>query len=106
MSGAELIRVVDQLAGQTAQWTAARWDTPPEAGGPSRAEIVHALVQRIADLAAEAEGEPRRELPAPDRGLLLPDQLRVVANDLVASGASELLTHAAAADVSEVRASL
>jgi hypothetical protein len=32
--------------------------------------------------------------------------LRVVATDLVAAGAPDLLTHAAAADVSDVRAQL
>ena len=52
----------------------------------SRADLVHRLVQEIANLAADAEGEPRRAVPRLDNDLALPDQLRVVAADLVAAG--------------------
>ncbi|GGJ99822.1 hypothetical protein GCM10010123_32150 [Pilimelia anulata] len=106
MSGAELARVVDLLVAQVAQWTPARWATPIEAGGPSRAEVVHGLAQRLADLAAEAEGEPRRDLPRLENDLALPDQLRVVTRDLLVAGAPDGLTHAAAADAAEVRSTL
>jgi hypothetical protein len=103
VSAEELVRVVDLLCQQVAHWTPERWAAPAEPGGPSRAELVHTLAQRLADLAAEAEGEPRREIPRLDNDLALPDQLRVTAADLVAAGADDLLTHAAAADVSTVR---
>ncbi|HEX5740507.1 MAG TPA: hypothetical protein VFY17_03010 [Pilimelia sp.] len=106
MSAAELARIVDLLVAQVAQWNAARWSAAPEPGGPSRADLVHALAQRLADLAAEVEGQPRRDLPRLDSDLALPDQLRVVTRDLLAAGAPDNLTHVAAADVSEVRAAL
>lgn len=106
MSAAELARIVDLTVAQVAQWTPARWSAAAEPGGPSRADMVYALAQRIADLAAEVEGQPRRDLPRLDNHLALPDQLRVVTRDLLAAGAPDNLTHAAAADVSEVRAAL
>ncbi|GGK14721.1 hypothetical protein GCM10010124_04140 [Pilimelia terevasa] len=106
MSGAELARVVDLLVNQVAQWTPARWAAASAPGGPSRAEVVHALAQRLADLAAETEGVPRRDLPRLANDLALPDQLRVVASDLLTAGAPDGLTHAAAADVAQVRATL
>jgi hypothetical protein len=105
VSAHELVRIVDLLVNQVANWTPARWAARPEPGGPSRAELVHSLIQQLADLAADAEGVPRREVPRLDNDLGLVDQLRVVTADLVAAGASDL-THAAAADVSTVRARL
>jgi hypothetical protein len=68
---------VDRLHRQIAHWTESRWR-----GG--RADLVHALVQRLADLAADAEGQPRRPVPAL-HPMVLPDQLRVMADDLVAA---------------------
>lgn len=106
MSAAELARLVDQLVDQVAHWGPARWEQAVVPGGPSRAEVVHGLAQRLADLAAEAEGEPRRDLPRLTNDLALPDQLRVVTRDLLAAAAPDRLTHAAAADVSEVRSQL
>jgi hypothetical protein len=43
-------------------------------------------VQRLADLAADAEGEPRREVPRLEHDTALPHQLAVLANDLLAAG--------------------
>jgi hypothetical protein len=106
VSAAELVRAVDLLIKQVGHWSPRRWAVPCAPGGPARGELLHALVQRLADLAADAEGEPRREVPRLDNDLALVDQLRVVAGDLVAAGAPDLLTHAAAADVSAVRAQL
>ena len=106
MSAVELTRLVEMLARQTSQWTPARWSAVAEPGTPSRAELVYGLIQRIADLAAEVEGQHRREIPPMESPLLLIDQLRVMAADLILAGAPEGLTHAAAADVSEVRALL
>jgi hypothetical protein len=106
MSAAELTRAVELLVRQVSHWTPARWATAVRPGGPSRGDVVFALVQRLADLGADTEGGPRREVPRLTNELALADQLRVVTADLVAAGASELLTHAAAADVSAVRAQL
>jgi hypothetical protein len=53
-------------------------------GGTPRADAAHALAQRLADLAAEATGQPRRPVPRLDNPLTLCDQIRVTAQDLVA----------------------
>jgi hypothetical protein len=55
-----------------------------------------ALVQRLADLGAAAEGLPRRAVPRPEHDLVLPDQLAVMAADLLITGDESAL--AAAAD--------
>jgi len=62
-------------------WTPARYaaDVPPRG---TRGDLVHHLVQDLADLAAQAEGQPRREVPRLD-DLGLADQLAVVSDDLV-----------------------
>jgi hypothetical protein len=103
VSAQELLRVVDLLANQVAHWSPSRWTVRVEPDDASRGDLLHALVQGLADVAADVEGVPRREVPRPDNDLALVDQLRVVAGDLVAAGASDLLTHAAAADVSALR---
>ncbi|HYN96486.1 MAG TPA: hypothetical protein VES42_21805 [Pilimelia sp.] len=106
MSAQELARVVELFVNHVGHWTPARWAASVEPGGPSRAELVHALAQRLADMAAETEGEPLREVPRLANELALIDQLRVVTADLVAAGAPDLLAHAAAADVAQVREQL
>jgi hypothetical protein len=66
------------------RWTAASWALP---GGPARtrAEVVAAAVQRIADLAADAEAQPRRAVPRL-ADTVLADQLAVVADDVLRAG--------------------
>lgn len=94
---AELASAVDRIRRRVAHWTPARWSVAPSSGaaGATRAELVHALVQRIADLAAQTEGEPRRDVPRLDNDLALCDQLVVVAADLgAARPAAEVLTEA------------
>lgn len=77
-------------------WEAPRW----RADG--RGDRVYALVQRLADLGADAEGRPHRVVPR-ESDLVLPDQLRVVADDLLATGRAD---DTALAAVDAVRASL
>jgi hypothetical protein len=96
---------VDRLVGQVAHWTPARWATPAKGGG-TRAEVVHGLVQRLADLAAEAEGQPRRVVPRLDSDLALPDQLRVIAADLIAADPSPDVLNEATAAVTAARAAI
>ena len=124
---------VDRLINQVAHWEQARWWTragrssgpgPPPASRPSdsgpvagpsdsgpgagtavpptRADLVYALVQRIADRGADAEGRPRRTVPRL-ADLVLPDQVRVVADDLIAATPAEDVLVAATADVDAVR---
>ena len=89
---------VDRLLHQIAHWEQSRWTAH------GRADAVHALVQRLADRAADAEGRPRRPVP---RGsdLILPDQLRVMADDLLAAAGEPVLDQATD-DVETVRHTL
>ncbi len=82
----QLIRAVDRLVTQVGHWSTARWASAAPVGSGSRADVVHALAQRLADLEAAATGRPSRPVPRLDNDLALPDQLRVLARDLVAAG--------------------
>ena len=97
MSPDELAREVGRLVDRVSHWTPPRWAASSASGAGSRAEVVYALVQDLADRAAAVEGEPRRQVPrlTPDTALV--DQLRVVAADLSLAGADrrELLVDAA-----------
>jgi hypothetical protein len=99
---------VDRLINQVAHWEQGRWWSRPDprhpAGSvpPTRADLAYGLVQRLADLGADAEGRPRR--PVPRHGdLALPDQLRVMADDLLAADPSEDLLKLATDDVEALR---
>lgn len=85
MGADELSRVVDLLARQVGHWSAPRWAGPNRTDGTTRADLFHQLVQHLADLAADAEGLPRRDVPRLENDLALPDQLRVIAADLIAA---------------------
>ncbi|GGL07050.1 hypothetical protein [Mangrovihabitans endophyticus] len=98
MSADAFATAVDRLINQVGHWEQGRWSAAARPSGatggapagspPRRSDVVHALVQRLADLGAEAERRERR--PVPRLGdLLLPDQIRVMADDLVAAGAPE-----------------
>lgn len=94
---ADLNGTVTRFAAATAAWTPAAWAaTAPGTPGASRADVVHHLVQRLADLAASAESADRRTVPRLDNDLALPDQLRVIAADLLAAAPAP--AHLAAAD--------
>ena len=104
MGAAEFETAVQRLIGQVGHWEAGRWGAPAKAGG-SRGEVVFALVQRLADLAADAEQRRRRPVPRL-ADPVLPDQLRVMADDLVAAAAPEDVLARAAEDVTGVRAGI
>ncbi|HEX5494278.1 MAG TPA: hypothetical protein VFX70_06880 [Mycobacteriales bacterium] len=71
------------LLGRVGRWTARSWAV--RADGRTRSDVVFALVRRLADITANAEGEPRRDVPRLDDGVL-PDQLTVVTHDLLRTG--------------------
>ena len=77
----------DRLVNRIAHWNPERW-TRPAGRGSTRAKVVHELVQRLADLTTDVEGEARRPVPRLDNDLALVDQLRVVAADLLLAGPS------------------
>jgi hypothetical protein len=99
-----LTREVGRLVDRVASWTSSAW-AAPTALGP-RAPLVHGLVQEIADLAADAEGQPRRRVPRLDNDVALADQLRVVAADLAAASPAAAVLGEAADRVEEIRRSL
>lgn len=101
----DLQRAVELFVGQTGHWTASRWAQPAGPAG-TRGDLTYGLVQRIADRAADAEGQPRRPVPRLVADPALIDQLRVVTADLVAADPSGEVAAAAAADVEAVRAAL
>lgn len=97
MSKDLLVRQAELLVGQVAHWTPARWR--------GRADGVHALVQRLADAAAEAEG--RTALPVPRLAdTVLPDQIRVMVADLVAASPGADVLDRFADDIRSTRAAL
>ncbi|MCD0445598.1 hypothetical protein LO763_18485 [Glycomyces sp. A-F 0318] len=71
----ELERAIGRVVEGTRHWSPARW--------ASRAGAMHALVQDLADVGAEAEGRPRREVPRLPNDTHLPDQLQVIGLDLL-----------------------
>ena len=106
---------VDRLINQVAHWQTGRWaaglrnDPAVSTGRPgpvvSRGDRVYALVQRLADRAADAEGRPH--LPVPRLSdLVLPDQTRVMANDLLDCAAPDRVIEEATDDVDAVRRTL
>jgi hypothetical protein len=82
--------VTDRLIKQVRHWDEPRWRG-------DQADRMHGLIQLLADLAADAEGRPRRPVPR-ERAVLLPEQLRVMADDLLAAEPpADVLTEAAEA---------
>ncbi|GGM19846.1 hypothetical protein GCM10011608_00580 [Micromonospora sonchi] len=106
MGDVELGRGVELLVRQVGHWQQPRWSAAASAGNVSRADLVHRLVQEIANLAADTEGQPRRTVPRLDNDLVLADQLRVVAADLLAADPSDEVLARATAEVAATRTAL
>jgi hypothetical protein len=96
MSADELARETRRLVDRVSTWTPPRWVASTSSGPGSRADRFHALVQELADQAADAEGQPRRVVPRLSPDTALPDQLRVVVADLLAAAATDEARLAAA----------
>ncbi|MEV4638063.1 hypothetical protein AB0J80_12000 [Actinoplanes sp. NPDC049548] len=103
MAAEELRVAVQRLLTQVGHWETGRWAA--SAGDGTRGDLVFGLVQRLADLSAAAERRTPRPVPR-DHDMILPDQLRVMTDDLLAADAAEDLLWAAADDVLAVRKSL
>lgn len=88
-----LATAIDRLINQVGHWTPSRW------AASGAAPAVFALVQRLADLDADVEGRPRLPVPRLDSDLALPDQLHVVAADLIAAGPDQRVLDEAVAAV-------
>ena len=94
---------VDRLINLVHHWVETRWSAPSGTG--TRAEMVLTLLQRLADLGAEAEQRPSRPVPRLHH-MVLPDQLRVLADDLLAANPSADVLDRATAEVETVRGAL
>ena len=91
---------VERLLKQIAHWEESRWRRP--AGDGTRADAVHALIQRLADLGADAENRPHRPVPRL-HDMVLPDQVRVMTDDLLAADPSAEAVAQAEQAVEETR---
>lgn len=90
---------IDRLLNQVRFWEQPRWRAD------DRGDRAYALVQLLADLGADAEGQPRRPVPR-EHDMILPDQLRVMADDLLAADPSATVLTEATAAVNDLRHSL
>jgi hypothetical protein len=79
---------VDRLHNQVRHWEQGRWWSRTSGATATRGDLTFALIQRLADLGADAEQRPRRPVPR-EHDMVLPDQLRVLADDLLAAAGSE-----------------
>jgi hypothetical protein len=91
---------VERLLNQVRVWEQPRWSLP--ALGQTRADLTYALVQRLADLGADAEGRAHRPVPR-EHDMILPDQLRVTADDLLAARPPDAVLQTAMIAVDAVR---
>jgi hypothetical protein len=73
-------------------------------GGPTRAQVAAATVQRLADVAADAERRPRRPVPLL-ADVNLADQLTVMVDDILRTGDPAAL-RTAATELTALRAAL
>jgi hypothetical protein len=90
------------------RWTQDNWSLPavrrPAGPGQSRAEVAAETVQRLADLGADAEGRPRRQVPRL-ADVTLADQLTVMVEDILRT-ADRGAARAAAAELAGLRTTL
>ena len=99
----EVMRAAERLADRL-RMLGPRWAARDNPADAAPAAAVRDALQRLADLAARAEGEPSR--PVPDIGLhALADQLLVLARDATAVGDGATLDEAART-VAELRSRL
>ena len=86
------------------RWTADSWALPAVGRAGPRAAAAAAAAQRIADLAADAEGRPRREVPRL-ADTSLGDQLTVLVDDVLRTADPTALI-ATDAELTALRAAL
>lgn len=93
---------IDRLLNQVRHWEERRWSQPAGGTGRTRAQVVFGLAQQLADLGAEAEKVPAHDLTFV-HSMVLPDQVRVLADDILTAGPPPELLARATAAVAEAR---
>ena len=96
-----------ELLPRLRRWDSASWSAPAAlpAGVPrTRAEVAAAVLQRLADAGADAEGQPRRPVPQL-ADVNLADQLTVMVDDILRTGDPAAL-RTAATELAALRAAL
>jgi hypothetical protein len=88
VSAGGLAREARRLVDRVSHWTPSRWAASSTSGVQTRADLVYSLIQALADLDAEVEGEPRRVVPRLKPDDVLVDQLRVLVADLLTAAAT------------------
>jgi hypothetical protein len=101
-AAARLRAAAGRFVARVEHWGQPRWALAADHG--TRADVVHGLVQRLADLAARVEGRAPQTVPRLDNDLALPDQVRVMVTDL--AGAPDEVLRAAAAEIEATAARL
>ncbi|WP_433793475.1 hypothetical protein [Actinoplanes sp. CA-252034] len=96
---------IERLLTQVHHWDEPRWRSASASAGLSRSALVQGLVQQLADLGAEAEKRPARPVPHL-HDLVLRDQLRVLADDILAADPSDDLLERATKAINDTRDSL
>jgi hypothetical protein len=94
--------VIERLLNQVGHWEQGRWWSRPPGHPATRGDLVYGLVQQLADHGADAEGRPHRPVPR-ENDLVLADQIRVMADDLLAAGAPPAVLQAATNDIEALR---
>ncbi len=95
----DLATATERLLNQVRHWEQPRWSAN------ARADRMHTLIQHLADLTADAEHRPRRPVPR-EHDLVLPDQLRVVSDDLLLAAPPPEAMSSAVAAVDSLRTGL
>ncbi len=93
---------IDRLHNQVRHWEQPRWSAPTANPTKTKADLMYGLIQQLADLSAAAEQRPHRPVPR-EHNMILPDQLRVTANDLLAANAPPASLAEATAAVDDLR---
>jgi hypothetical protein len=109
---------IERLLTQIHHWDEPRWRSAPtrpaaadgrspqvKALAGTRSQLIRDLVQHLADLGAEAEKRPIRPVPH-IHDLVLRDQLRVLADDILAASPPADLLERATNAVDEARQNL
>jgi hypothetical protein len=87
----------DRLLNQVRHWEQPRWSR--------HGDQTFALVQLLADLTADTAGLPHRPVPR-EHDMVLPDQIRVMVDDLLAADPSDEVLATATEAVDALRATL